>query len=228
MQSLFVFWHQRGPRKWIGVWTNWHHPHERSGKKFSNIEVVSSFSSSPASFRLSLITILIFTIRTVTVDTVEYIFYSTAHSLLKQIIMLVLSSLKAYIIKFSSVRLEESWAKEGITEYHIEWCIGCIRYPGPTSSSPNIQEFLGFVLLPALKPNKGSLWEVFSIGGHCGSKRVNKQTSHIQTSRNWCLAGKMAAKGCSFRKSGKKNHPLNHIIIIYKMDKDERRRWLGQ
>lgn len=50
MQSLFVFWHQRGPRKWIGVWTNWHHSHKRSGKKFSNVEVMSSFSFSLRKF----------------------------------------------------------------------------------------------------------------------------------------------------------------------------------
>lgn len=50
MQSLFVFWHQRGPRKWIGVWTNWHHSHERSGTKFSDTEVMSSIGSSPATF----------------------------------------------------------------------------------------------------------------------------------------------------------------------------------
>lgn len=51
MQSLFVFWHQRGPRKWIGVWTNWHHSHKRRGKKFSKVEVVSSFSSSLRNFQ---------------------------------------------------------------------------------------------------------------------------------------------------------------------------------
>lgn len=58
MQSLFFFWHQRGPRKWIGVWTNWHHSNEHSGKKFSNVKVVPSVSSSSAFFRLFLTTIL--------------------------------------------------------------------------------------------------------------------------------------------------------------------------
>lgn len=80
MQSLFVFWHQRGPRKWIGVWTNWHHSHKRRGKKFSK---VWKFLSKKLPDFLWKLCSFFCTVHTLTVQTVENLFYSSSHTLLK-------------------------------------------------------------------------------------------------------------------------------------------------
>lgn len=185
MQSLFVFWHQRGPRKWIGVWTNWHHSHEHSGTKFSDTEVMSSIGSSPASFRLYLITIpffLLFTLSQPRLLSIYFIVQVNAHSHLNQI-MLVLSSHWAHVIRFCSVSLEdrESWAKAGIIEYHVARCICCIRYSGPTSSFYKHPRIPSVRLPRCFETKQKDSGRHFPLKTRCRRKRgpttLNKQTS---------------------------------------------------